>query len=93
MKKRNGLNTNTVEIGQQLFLPETNRIDDSKISEKPINKVIIKDSPNASYHVVLAGETLYRISVKYNISVDKLKQLNNLPDNTISVGQKIILKK
>lgn len=40
-----------------------------------------------STHTVRAGETLYAISKKYDISVDKLKSLNNLRNNTIWPGQ------
>lgn len=43
-------------------------------------------------HEVRAGETLYRISKQYNLSVDELKRLNKLPDNaSISTGQKLIV--
>ena len=45
-----------------------------------------------SYHEVTAGETLYRISNKYNISVDDIQRLNNLSGTTISVGQLLKLK-
>ena len=43
------------------------------------------------YHVVKKGETLYRISTRYKISVDDLKRYNHLSDNSISVGEKIYL--
>jgi LysM repeat protein len=39
------------------------------------------------YHTVVQGENLYRISLKYNTSVARLKQLNNLKDDNIRVGQ------
>lgn len=38
-------------------------------------------------HVVKKGETLYSISKKYNLTVEQLKQLNNLSDSTLSIGQ------
>ena len=41
-------------------------------------------------HVVEKGETLYSISKKFNITIQKLKELNNLDNNNLSVGQKII---
>ena len=46
-----------------------------------------------NFHVIQPGETLYRVSVIYKVPVDKLKQINNLADNTISVGQKIYISK
>ncbi len=42
-----------------------------------------------SVHEVKKGETLYSISRSYNVSVDAVKALNNLPGNDIKVGQKI----
>ena len=41
-------------------------------------------------HVVEKGETLYSLSKKFDITIQKLKELNNLDDNTLSVGQRII---
>ncbi|MCA9463204.1 MAG: LysM peptidoglycan-binding domain-containing protein [Nitrospira sp.] len=44
-----------------------------------------------SYHTVEKGETLYRISKQYGVSVQDIKSWNNLPDNTIHVGQKLMI--
>lgn len=40
-------------------------------------------SAEHGYHLVLKGETLYRISKKYGQSIDQLKAWNGLSDNTI----------
>lgn len=40
-------------------------------------------------HVVKPGETLFSISKRYAIEVDKLKKLNNLPDDIVEIGQKL----
>ena len=42
-------------------------------------------------HTVSKGETLYRLSKEYGVSVDDLKAWNNLFDNTIHVGQKLVV--
>jgi len=57
----------------------------------------VKPMVIASHHVgdlyeVKQGETLYAISKKFNISVNDLKQKNNLSDNTLSIGQRLIVK-
>tara|TARA_B100001057_G_scaffold219494_1_gene219892 strand:+ start:40176 stop:40709 length:534 start_codon:yes stop_codon:yes gene_type:complete len=41
-------------------------------------------------HIVEKGETLYSLSKKFDITIQKLKELNNLDDNTLSEGQMII---
>lgn len=54
-------------------------------------------SPNTSgkgnTHVVLNGETLYSIARHYDVKVGTLKKWNNLSDNSISVGQTLIVSK
>ena len=41
-------------------------------------------------HTVAPGENLYRIALRYNLSVEELRRLNNLrPDQPIQVGQKL----
>ncbi len=40
-------------------------------------------------HVVQKGETLYRISKRYNISLDNLRTWNNLYSNSITVCQEL----
>lgn len=42
-------------------------------------------------HIVAKGETLYRISKEYGVSIADLKAWNQLTDNTIHVGQKLIV--
>jgi LysM repeat protein len=46
----------------------------------------------AVYHTVEKGDTLYNISRRYGLTVDALKQLNNLTDNNIQIGQKLRVK-
>ena len=43
-------------------------------------------------YTVIKGDSLYSISKKFNISIDDLKKKNNLNDNSISLGQNIIVK-
>lgn len=45
----------------------------------------------ASY-VVEKGDTLYSISKKFELRVEDLKQKNNLSDNTLSIGQRLMVK-
>lgn len=39
------------------------------------------------YHRVVKGDTLYKLSRDYGITVDRLKQLNNLQGSDIKIGQ------
>jgi len=44
-------------------------------------------------HTVQRGENLTSISKQYNISISELKQLNNLKNDNIQAGQRLIVKK
>jgi LysM repeat protein len=47
----------------------------------------------AVYHEVLAGETLYRIGLRYGITVDELRRLNKLePEATIYPEQRLLIR-
>lgn len=51
-----------------------------------------KQATETRYHEVAPGETLYRISRRYGLSVDVLQQLNGLSDGSlIHPGQKLIV--
>ena len=42
-------------------------------------------------YVVKPGDTLYNIAKRYNISIDDLKTINNLPNNILQIGTEIII--
>lgn len=44
------------------------------------------------YYIVQKGDTLYKIANQFNITVQALKELNNLISDNIQVGQKLLLK-
>jgi len=54
-----------------------------------INNAAVADK----IYVVLQGDTLYSISRRFGLTVDDLKALNNLTDNHIKIGQKLIVTK
>lgn len=59
--------------------------------KQPAQKETISQ-PEKGYHLVSRGETLYRISKKYGIPVDKLRRLNNMdPSALIHPGQKLLI--
>ena len=60
--------------------------------EKPNRKYKDSKSIDRKYYQVKKGDTLYSLSIKFGVSVNVLKKRNNLKDNTISIGQKLVLK-
>ena len=72
--------TSSLEIGQIIKVPY-----DKKVSVRPVE--------GSKIHTVAAKETMYSISKMYNISIDDLRKWNNLTDNTISIGQQLVVGK
>ncbi|WP_194841367.1 LysM peptidoglycan-binding domain-containing protein [Salinibacillus xinjiangensis] len=46
---------------------------------------------NQITYTVSSGDTLYSIAQKFNVKIDLIKSLNNLPGNTIKVGEGLII--
>lgn len=68
------------------------RLRDQDEAVKPV--VGLKHHSKAGViHEVKPKEGLYAISKKYNVSIDQLKQWNNLESNELKVGQQLIISK
>ncbi|MBP7821765.1 MAG: LysM peptidoglycan-binding domain-containing protein [Saprospiraceae bacterium] len=64
----------------------------STSNPKPDDTTKPNDPSSAIYHTVEPGETLYRISRKYNVLIDDIKRLNQLDSDIISVGMQLRVK-
>ncbi|WP_348798415.1 glucosaminidase domain-containing protein [Flavobacterium adhaerens] len=66
-----------------------------KKSKKEETKVLVNDdfsTPKSDWYEIQKGDTFYSVSRKFNLTVEELKQKNNLSDNTLSIGQKLKVK-
>jgi LysM repeat protein len=94
--KANPGSEKTIKIDEVLRIP-TNRKPSNGNVEKNINtKPDINRPTGASvdqtlYHTVVAGEGLFRIASKYNVTVQEIKDWNGLESDVISVGQKLMV--
>lgn len=59
---------------------------------KPVPRQEFIQSTSEGEYIIQKGDTLYSLSKKFNITVEELKQINNISDTAISVGQKIKTK-
>ncbi len=55
-------------------------------------RIASADTSNGAYYEVQKGDTLYSISKKFNLLVAELKEKNNLSENTLAIGQRLIVK-
>jgi flagellum-specific peptidoglycan hydrolase FlgJ len=54
---------------------------------------IVQATPADKLYTVQTGDTLYNISKRFGLTVDELKALNSMSDNSIKIGQKLVVSK
>lgn len=47
---------------------------------------------NSGYYVVKKGDSLWNIAKTYGLTVEKLKEINNLSSNTLNIGDVLLIK-
>jgi hypothetical protein len=62
-------------------------------TEKDSIKADTQNAPDDKTYTVKQGDTLYNISKRFGLTVDDLKTLNNMADNNIRIGQKLVVVK
>jgi membrane-bound lytic murein transglycosylase D len=107
IKSWNNLKSNNIFIGQNLVIfknmpaNSTNKTAVARSSSPTSEKAAATNNVSASAKIstsspktyqVQPGDTLWKISQKFDgISIEKIKKLNNLKDNNIKVGQKLVI--
>ena len=81
----NSLSSNNLSVGQNLKI----RVDKSneKIEECFGEDYIPPTTEETRIYTVKKGDSLYSIAKNYNTSIDKIKRINNLTSNSLSIGQ------
>jgi LysM repeat protein len=91
IKLWNNLKTNRLFAGQKLRVAPPMAVSKSiKTADK--NASSKKKTNPPVFHLVKKGETLFSIAKKYKVSIQQLKQLNNLKKDTIQPGMRIKIK-
>jgi len=73
------INDNTITAAKDSVTRDTSRVNNLYQGNKQ--------------YTVVQGDTLYSISKRFGLTVDELKGLNNLSDNSIKIGQKLTVVK
>lgn len=91
LARYNGLTKNTViSEGATLYLQPAKQLAMVKSQKAPGTPVTISE---IKYHEVQPKEGLYGISKKYGVSVQQLKEWNNLTSDSLSISQQLIVSK
>ena len=100
IKKWNKLKSNNIPLGKSLKIITNERVvttvkkevkSDAIASNDKLRKEQKSDitEKQDSFYVVQQGDNLSTIAKKYNVSIDDLKQWNDLSDNTIQLESKL----
>jgi LysM repeat protein len=85
-----------LKTGQIILVPvislpqEAKKIAEEMTSPSHAPSTVITSS-SPVYHSVQSKETLFSISKKYNVTIDDIKEWNNLTTSQVNKGQKIIV--
>jgi membrane-bound lytic murein transglycosylase D len=99
LKQWNNLTENTVEIGQELTIMGgvTKPVVLAEPTPTKTNSTTTvsqsSSSNNTQYHTLQAGETVFRLSKMYGVTVDEIVRWNNIKGFAVSVGQRLVVKK
>jgi LysM repeat protein len=67
---------------------------DGSVSQYSVPIAVSTARPDGDVvHEVQYGQTLWSIAIQYNTTIAELKRMNNLPDDTISPGWKLLIQK
>jgi membrane-bound lytic murein transglycosylase D len=93
LKKWNNMRSNTIRVGQRLniWLKTSPRTTTTVVASAKQNTTPVA-IPDSKTYTVQPGDTLWHISRKFEgLTVDKIKSMNNLGDNKLQPGQKLII--
>ncbi len=85
IRKWNVLGNHALSIGEELIVYLTQPAPDSLHTAANWQQYIT--------HTVQAGETLYAIAKAYQTDTDSLRRLNQLSDESMSIGQRLLIRK
>ncbi|NJM26928.1 MAG: LysM peptidoglycan-binding domain-containing protein [Bacteroidia bacterium] len=94
IKKWNNLRSNTIRVGQRLniWMRGASTPSQAMASARTPAAITPMPVPDSKTYVVQPGDTLWDISRKFEgLTIEKLKTLNQLSNNKIQPGQKLII--
>jgi len=90
IKKWNQLKSNTIPLGKDLKIITNERVVTTIKKEiKAPTESVASTEKASDFYTVQQGDNLSMIAKKYNVSVEDLKEWNNLTDNSIQLESKL----
>ncbi len=92
LKAWNGLSSNVIKVGQVLQIHQNESAFDRNIASSESSKQLVEQENGNKTYTVQPGDSLWLISRKLEgVTIEQLKRLNNLNNNQIKPGQKLII--
>ncbi|OAN61306.1 hypothetical protein A8B79_07550 [Balneola sp. EhC07] len=95
LKEWNGITSNAIEIDQELiyYIQSTPQaVSDSLPPEDTTTLISTSSGTPNTYYLVKSGDSLYKIAQENDMTVQELKDLNNLTSNNLRIGQRLAVK-
>ncbi|MEQ8524108.1 LysM peptidoglycan-binding domain-containing protein [Gracilimonas sp.] len=97
LKQWNELAGNEIKLGQELvyFIPQQEDSQTTPPTEDENSNPLVNQSSDTQnvFYIVKSGDTLYQIARDHNMTVDQLRELNNISGSNLSIGQRLAVKK
>ncbi len=93
LKTWNNLSEGVLSIGQKIYIAAPKNgapaVEQKEVTEETPVQTITSDV----YHTVEAGESLYKISRTYGVTIKEVMEWNKKPDFSVKPGEKLLIKK
>lgn len=93
LKEWNRLKGGKILLGQRLRVSEGTKAVAAKPAPVLASTEPKKSAPSlkSRYHTVQRGDTLWTISQRYGLTIDKIKEANKIKGNSIKAGMKLLI--
>jgi len=78
-----------LKIGEKIKIPASSSAQKTTVSKNTAKTKTIKNDSEVTTHYVLQNETLYSIGKQFGVTVEQLKEWNNLTDDNLHFGQRL----
>lgn len=82
----------TVDVKMLIYNTKSEEIL-TELAIEPINADVLEKLPGFAIYYVKPGDSLWQIGKKYYVSVGRIKEMNNLTEDEIKAGDKILIVK
>lgn len=65
----------------------------TELRVSPINAAVLEKLPGFAIYYAKPGDSLWQIGKKYYVSVQRIKEMNNLVSDEIKAGDKLLIVK